>query len=397
MHILTLNTGSSSLKFAVYDMSCTAPDGGALLRSGAIEGIGSARSRARIRQSDSEQTFDASIPDRAAALSWLTRDLERERLWEQLSAVGHRIVHGGAAYREPVRITADVRAALQRLVPLAPVHLRDELHAVDVLAQLDPDLAQVACFDTAFHGGLPLEARWYGLPRALVEEGVMRYGFHGLSYEYIVRELRSRDALGMRTIVAHLGSGASMAALREGRSIDTSMGLTPLGGFMMSTRSGDLDPGILLYLMRERGRSLDDVSAMVTTAGGLLGLSGTSADMRDLLARCSADTRAAEAVSIFCYQARRFLGAYVAVLGGLDTLVFTGGIGEHAPIIRECICRDLDCVGIRIDPARNDADAAIISERDARVTVHVIQTNEEFMIAHHTARVLRANSEKDHD
>jgi acetate kinase len=397
MRILTLNTGSSSLKFAVYDVRGAAPDGCALVRSGAVEGIGSARSRIRITSPTDAQPAPQPIPDRASALEWLTQDLERERLWGQLAAVGHRLVHGGSAYREPVRITAAVRAALEALIPLAPVHLRDELHAVEVLARLAPALPQVACFDTAFHRDLPLEARWYGLPRALAEEGVVRYGFHGLSYEYVVHELRGRSALGARTVIAHLGNGASMAALRDGRSIDTSMGFTPRGGFLMSTRSGDLDPGILLYLMRERGASLDDVSAMVTTAGGLLGLSGTSADMRDLLARAATDTRASEAIAVFCYQARKFLGAYVAALGGLDTLVFTGGIGENAPVIRQRICDGLECFGIRIDPACNDGTAGNISENGAPVAVHVIRTNEELMIAHHTARALRAGSEQDHD
>jgi acetate kinase len=397
MYILALNTGSSSLKFAVYDMGGTAPDGPLLVRSGAAEGLGSARSRTRIESHDDTQSAERRIPDRASALEWLTQDLERERLWGQLTAVGHRIVHGGSAYRASVRITPEVRKALDALVPLSPEHLRDELHAVDALSRLVPDLPQIACFDTAFHRDLPLEARLYGLPRALADAGVVRYGFHGLSYEYVVHELRGRGALGARTIIAHLGNGASMAALREGRSIDTSMGFTPLGGFPMSTRSGDLDPGILLYLMRERSLSLADVSAAVTTTGGLLGLSGTSADMRDLLARSATDVRAAEAIAVFCYQVRKFLGAYVAALGGLETLVFTGGIGEHAPVIRKRICDGLDCFGIQIDPAFNDANAAVISASGAPVAVHVIRTNEELMIAHHTALAIRAGSEEDDD
>jgi acetate kinase len=397
VHILALNTGSSSLKFAVYNLRSDATDGPVPLHSGAIEEIGSARSRVRTRSHDRARTTELAVHDQAAALEWLTQELEHERLWDQLSAIGHRVVHGGATYREPVCVTPAVRAVLETLVPLAPEHLRDELRAVDVMTRLAPELPQIACFDTAFHRDLPLEARWYGLPRALAEDGVVRYGFHGLSYEYVVLELRRGNALGARTIVAHLGNGASMAALRDGRSIDTSMGLTPLGGFTMSTRSGDLDPGILLYLMRERGYSLDAVSAMVTTAGGLRGLSGTSSDMRDLLARRGTDTCAADAVAVFCYQVRRFLGAYVAALGGLDTLVFTGGIGEHAPAIRARICDRLGCFGIQVDPVRNDANAAVISSAGAPVTVHVIHTNEELMIAHHTARALRTGSETDHD
>jgi acetate kinase len=246
----------------------------------------------------------------------------------------------------------------------------------------------VACFDTAFHREMPAVARWYGLPRRLAEEGVLRYGFHGLSYEYVTEKLRSTGALGRRTIVAHLGNGASMVALRDGASVDTSMGLTPAGGFVMGTRSGDLDPGVMLYLLRGRGASVAEVAEAVNVSGGLLGISGTSQDMRDLLARSAADPRAAEAVAIFCYQVKKFLGAYVAALGGLDTLAFTGGIGENASAIRERICESLECLGIRLDHERNDASAAVISADDAPVTVRIVKTNEELMIVRHTRRVL---------
>lgn len=389
MHILALNTGSSSLKFAVYDMSCTGPAWQTPLRSGAVEGIGGARSRVRITGRDAAQMPELRISDPTAALEWIATDLERERLWEQLAGIGHRVVHGGSEYRRPVRITPSVRGVLETLIPLAPRHLPDELRAVDVMTRLAPELPQVACFDTAFHHDLPLEALWYGIPRTLSESGVVRYGFHGLSYEYVAHDLGARGALGARTVVAHLGNGASMAALRDGRSIDTSMGFTPIGGFAMGTRSGDLDPGIMLYLLRERSFSVDELTAMVSTEGGLLGLSGTSSDMRDLLARSATDKRAADAIDVFCYQVRKFLGAYVAVLGGLDTLVFTGGIGENAPAIRARICDPLACFGIRVDEASNNVNASTISLGDAPVAVHVVRTNEELMIAHHTANVLR--------
>lgn len=397
MHVLALNTGSSSLKFAVYDVSRTTGVEATPLRYGVLDGIGSARSRVRVGPHGDGPLEEIAIGDQAAALEWLTADLERERLLGQLAAVGHRIVHGGTAYHQSVRITRSVRVSLDALIPLAPRHLPDELCAVDAMARLAPALLQVACFDTAFHSSLPTEARWYGIPRALAEEGVVRYGFHGLSYEYVVNELRTRNALGTRTIVAHLGSGASMAALRDGRSIDTSMGFTPIGGFTMGTRSGDLDPGILLYLLRQRSLSVDEVSAMVTDSGGLRGISGTSSDMRDLLARSATDQRAAEALAVFCYQVRRFLGAYVAVLGGLDTLVFTGGIGENSPVIRERICNALDFFGIRIDESRNSANTGTISVDAAPVAVHVIRTNEELMIARHTARLLESESGDDYD
>ncbi|HEX6964855.1 MAG TPA: acetate/propionate family kinase [Gemmatimonadaceae bacterium] len=398
MYILALNTGSSSLKYAVYDATGTQPDTLELLRSGGVDGIGSDRSRVRLDSDRGPHVTEMPVPDQTAALELITDDLHCEHLWSGLAAVGHRIVHGGSLYREPVCITTSVRDALEALIPLAPEHLRDELHAVDALANRAPHLTQVACFDTAFHRDLPLEARWYGLPRALADDGVIRYGFHGLSYEYIVRELRRQGALGMRTIIAHLGNGASMAAIRDGRSIDTSMGFTPRGGFVMSTRSGDLDPGILLYLLRERSLSLDEVDAMVTTSGGLLGLSGTSADMRDLLARSSTDEHAAQAIAVFCYQVRKFVGAYVAALGGLDTLVFTGGIGEHAAEVRSRICDGLACIGVRIDTSANTANAAVISPGGAPVTIHVMPTNEERMIASHTAHVLQhAVPGEDHD
>ena len=397
MRVLALNTGSSSLKFALYDLPCSTHEEPLLFRHGTIGQIGSTESRVKISSQAGSHTSTMPIRDQAAALRWLAADLERERLWEQLVAIGHRIVHGGATYSEPVRITPAVRGVLEALIPLAPAHLPDELRAVDAMAELAPDTPQIACFDTMFHRDLPLEARWYGIPRALAEDGVVRYGFHGLSYEFVAQELRSRGALGSRTIMAHLGNGASMAALRDGKSIDTSMGLTPIGGFAMGTRSGDLDPGILLYLIRERSYSIDEVSTLVTEAGGLLGLSGTSSDMRELLELSRTDQRAAEAVAVFCHQVRSFLGAYVAVLGGLDTLVFTGGIGENSPVIRARICNALDCFGIRIDEACNDANAGIISVDAAPVTVHVIRTNEELVIARHTAHLLQSATGDDHD
>lgn len=397
MHILALNTGSSSLKFAVYDVGCTPLDGQAALRYGTIDRIGDAQSRVSIGVNGEPQTIAIPIHDQIAALEWLTADLQREQISGQLAAIGHRIVHGGAAYRHSVRITRSVRDALGALIPLAPNHLPNELRAVDAMARLAPELPQIACFDTEFHGGIPFEARWFGIPRSLSEDGVVRYGFHGISYEYVVHDLRGRGAMGARMIVAHLGNGASMAAVRDGRSVDTSMGFTPIGGFTMSTRSGDLDPGVLLYLLRDRSFSIDEVSAIVTESGGLLGLSGTSADMRDLLARTTIDQHAAEAVAVFCYQVRKFLGAYVAVLGGLDTLVFTGGIGENSPEIRARVCDSLDCFGIRIDEGRNVANASIISADGAPVDVHVIRTNEELMIARHAARVLDSAIGEDHD
>jgi acetate kinase len=404
VQILALNTGSSSLKFALFDAlpSDGPPYGDSRrcrrLRHGAIEGIGRERSTIHLGDDGGDaRSLEAEIPDRDAALRWLVTELDRDGVWSGVAAVGHRFVHGGLDYREPVLVTPHVRDALERLVPLAPSHLPGEIAALDAIARASPSLPQVACFDTAFHAALPLEARLYGIPRELAEDGVVRYGFHGLSYEYVTTELRDHGQLGARTVVAHLGNGASMAAIANGRSIDTSMGFTPIGGFVMSTRSGDIDPGILLYLLQERSMSVGEVEATVRSTGGLLGLSGTVSDMRDLLARCASDQRAAAAVAVFCYQIRKFLGAYVAALCGLDTLVFTGGIGENSPEIRARICHSLECFGIQLDTDANAAGSRIISRAGSSVTVHVIHTDEESMIARHTARVVRQSGGADHD
>lgn len=389
MRVLTVNSGSSSLKFAIYDVSARTDGGEALVLSGTLDRFGTAQARARVLEKEGGTTeHQVSLPDHAAALQWLVAYLERSALLGEVAAVGHRFVHGGARFETAVRVTPAVRDALAGLVALAPLHLPDELRVVDAINQLAPNLPQVACFDTAFHRTMPQVARWFGLPRRLAEEGIVRYGFHGLSYEYVVEELRRSGALATRMIIAHLGNGASMTAVRDGSSIDTSMGLTPTGGLVMSTRAGDLDPGVLFHLMRDLELPLEAVIQMVTVSGGLRGLSGTTSDMRELLERSVTDTRAAEAVAIYCYHARKFIGAYVAALGGLDALIFTGGVGENAAVIRDRICRGLECFGIHLDPARNASHAAVISPDCEPVTVRVMRTNEELMIARHVARVL---------
>jgi acetate kinase len=265
---------------------------------------------------------------------------------------------------------------------------------VQAVSRLFPDLPQVACFDTAFHRRMPATAQTLPLPRHLREEGVIRYGFHGLSYEYIIAELRKEagDAVADgRVIVAHLGSGASMAAIQGGRSVDTTMGMTPAGGLAMSTRSGDLDPGVLVYLLETKGMRPSAVNDLVNHQAGLVAVSGTTGDMKDLLAREATDPHAAEAVELFCYQAKKTLGGLAAALGGLDTLVFTGGIGENAPDVRRRIAAGLGFIGVRVDTARNDASAAVISCDDAPVTVRVMKTNEELMIARHVRTILGGN------
>ena len=403
MQILTLNTGSSSLKFALYESQRGGEGEGApaiceRVLHGAIQGIGRSPTSIRVAHDGGDvRTIEMEIPEREAALRWLVTELEREGIWSEVAAVGHRFVHGGLAYREPVLVTCGVRDTIAQLIPLAPEHLPGELAALDLITRTNPSLPQVACFDTAFHADLPLEARLFGIPRRLADDGVVRYGFHGLSYEYATTVLRERGQLGARTVIAHLGNGASMAAIANGKSIDTSMGFTPVGGFVMSTRSGDIDPGVILYLLEERKLPLREVDTLLRSTGGLLGLSGTASDMRDLLARSPSDARAADAVAVFCYQIRKFLGAYVAVLCGLDTLVFTGGIGENSPEIRARICDSLHYFGIQLDPEANAAGEPIISRAGSSVVVHVVRTNEESVIARHTLRVVLHGVGTDHD
>jgi acetate kinase len=334
------------------------------------------------------------LPDHGAALQavldWLGSPSAAALGIGAPRAVGHRVVHGGAEYRAPVVLTPEVVAHVEALVPLAPDHLPQALGAIRAAGRVFPDLPQVACFDTAFHRDLPRVAQQYALPRDLGEGGVRRYGFHGLSYEYVLGRLGQLDppvAAG-RVILAHLGNGASMAAVRGGVSVETTMGFTPTGGLVMGTRPGDLDPGVLLYLLQERHVAPDALNHLLNAESGLLGLSETSEDMHDLLEREGTDPRAAEAVDLFCYQARKTVGALAAVLGGLDALVFTGGIGEHAAPVRERICRGLELLGVAVDPRRNAAHAPLISPLGNPVAVRIIPTDEERMIARHTARLL---------
>jgi acetate kinase len=310
---------------------------------------------------------------------------------DALAAVGHRVVHGGSRFSKPQRITAEMIAELHRLSPFDPEHLPLEIELIEAFRQRHPALPQVACFDTAFHRTMPRVATLLPIPRRYEAAGIRRYGFHGLSYEFLMTELaRLGDpaATKGRVILAHLGNGASLAAVRNGKSIDTSMGFTPTAGLMMSTRSGDLDPGLVCYLARTEQMSATQFQEMVNHASGLLGVSETSSDMRDLLDRETQDVRGAEAVALFCYQARKWIGAFAAALGGLDTLVFAGGIGENAPPVRERICDGLGCLGIELDLERNAKNAPLISPDAGRVTVRVIRTDEELMIARSAARVL---------
>jgi acetate kinase len=389
LHILTINSGSSSVKFSLFQIGASEQE----ILAGSLERIGQRGGLFSARDAQGEKLQDRrlELKDHDAAFQTLFDWLKEHAPDQELDATGHRIVHGGAEYTRPHAITPKMLATLKDLVPLAPDHLPHEIKAIQAVSRIYPELEQVACFDTSFHRQMPEIAQLYALPRSLWHAGVRRYGFHGLSYEYIITELRKeageRAAKG-RVIIAHLGNGASMAAVRTGKSVDTTMGYTPTGGLVMSTRTGDLDPGVVLYLLEERGMRASSVNDMLNQYSGLLGVSGVSSDMKDLLEKEQENPQAAEAIQLFCYQAKKFLGAFVAVLGGLDTLVFTAGIGENAPAIRERICDGLQSFGIQLDRDRNQANAPVISSEGAPVTVRVMKTNEELMIARHTCDVI---------
>lgn len=381
--ILCVNAGSSSLKFAVFrvdDVSETK------LISGEIEDIGEEEGHFRLHGQDGHPPVEktGAFSDHQQAVEAMLSGLEEQGV-SDFASVGHRLVHGGPDFFDPQAIDDCLLGSLKKVVPFAPLHLPSQIATIDRIARRWPGLPQVACFDTAFHRDMPEIARRLPLPRELWEQGIFRYGFHGLSYEFVVSALGPK--LGRRAIIAHLGNGASMVALKDGRSIDTSMGLTPAGGFMMGTRSGDLDPGILFYLLRQ-GWSSERVANVIDRHSGLAGVSGGVSDMKILLDRCNDDSRSAQAVAMFCYQVRKFIGAYAAALTGLDTLVFTGGIGERAAEIRAGICHGLEFLGIEVDEARNSAHAEIINADRRPCVVRVIRTDEDVMIARHTKRVV---------
>jgi len=385
-HILTINGGSSSIKFALFEV------GESLRRTldGSIERIGLPDATFAVKGSENFSRTLA-VPNHTVAVNMLMDWIEERAGRDPLTAVGHRVVHGGPKYFEPERITAAMVAELHRLSPFDPDHMPEEILLTEAFHRRFPDLPQVACFDTAFHHDLPHVARLLPIPRRYEAQGVRRYGFHGLSYAFLMGELArlagSETAQG-RVILAHLGNGASLAAERHGKSVDTSMSFTPTAGVPMSTRSGDLDPGLVWYLARTEKMSAKQFNEMVNFQSGLLGVSETSSDMRDLLGREAQDVRAAEAVAMFCYQVKKWIGAFAAALGGLDTLVFAGGIGESAPTIRARICDGLGFVGIELEEKRNAANEGVISAAAGRVAVRVIHTDEELMIARTVCRVL---------
>ena len=394
--LLTINGGSSSIKFALFEADES------LLRvlEGRIDRIGLANASLSVKGTNQADNFTRQIKaaGHTAAVDVLM-DWLGERVGHQaLVGVGHRVVHGGPKYSEPQRITRELVEYLHQLSPFDPEHLPEEIELTEAVYRRFPDLPQVACFDTAFHRDLPRVARILPIPRRFEADGVRRYGFHGLSYAYLMQELaRLSDpaAAKGRVILAHLGNGASLAAVRDGKSIDTSMAFTPTAGLVMSTRSGDLDPGLAPYLARTEQMTTKQFYKMVNHESGLLGVSEISSDMRDLLAQEATDVQAAEAVALFCYQAKKWIGSFAAALGGLDTLVFAGGIGENCPSIRARICEGLGFLGIELHQTPNAENAAVISTDASRVRVRVIPTDEEVMIARSVTRVLSFGTRKE--
>jgi acetate kinase len=389
--ILTINGGSSSIRFALFAMNGSSKR----LLDGKVERIGTPNASLQFKLAGgeaSEAKIEADKPE--SAIDALLQRIRQEWPDDSVQAIGHRVVLG-LQHMEPERVTSKLLQELKALEPYDPEHLPREMQLIEILAQRCPQAHQVVCFDTAFHRHMPAVARRLPIPRRYFERGVQRYGFHGLSYTFLLAELhRLGDPAAQRgrVILAHLGNGASMAAVRDGHGVDTSMAFTPTAGLVMSTRSGDLDPGLMSYLLRSEGLSAAQFQTLVNHESGLLGISESSGDVRDLLQREGTDVRAREALDLFCYQAKKWIGSFTAVLGGLDTVVFAGGIGENSAPIRARICAGLEFLGIKLDQSRNEKHDAIISTPDAAVTVRMIRTDEESVIASATARVLGLTS-----
>jgi acetate kinase len=385
--VLAINGGSSSIRFAVYEVGKTPRK----RLAGKIDRIGLSGTSLIVNESAGEPQVPRRLAaaDHSAAVGFLLNWLEAQSFFGSVKAAGHRVVHG-MKHSEPERVTPKLLAELRRITPYASEHLPREIGLIETFLRRHPRMPQVACFDTAFHRTMPRVARLLPIPRRYAAKGIERYGFHGLSYAYLMEELGRPDpgAARGRVILAHLGNGASLAAVRQGKSIDTSMGFTPTAGLVMSTRTGDLDPGLVYYLARTEGMTAKQFQQMVNHESGLRGVSGTTSDLRDLCAREAGDVRAAEAVELFCYQVRKWIGSFAAALGGLDTLVFAAGIGENAPLIRKRICDGLGFLGIELNQRRNAKNAALISPAAGRVKVRVIHTDEELMIARSVIRVL---------
>jgi len=384
--ILTVNCGSSSLKFSLYEagslqMQCC----------GAVGDIGEDRAYFEVRNRENELIEKTRAPCRTpadavkAVISWLGSNRARFTI----AAIGHRLVQGGPVHRHPEIVTQELLSTLNSFFYLAPNHLPDEVQAIRSFQSAFADIPQIACFDTGFHRRMPVLTKNYPLPAVYQRKGLMRYGFHGLSYEYILQKLLAEDPLIARqkVIIAHLGNGASMAAVKNGTSVDTTMGLSPIGGLVMGTRSGDLDPGVLLFLLNQGNMPLEKLDELLSKRSGLKAIAG-SGDMQELLQLEPNSPKAAAAIAAFCYYAKKFIGALAAGMGGVDLLVFTGGIGENSALIRQRICQNLDFMGITMDEISNQASREIISSQTSRVVIKMLKTDEEKMIAQHTQELL---------
>ena len=388
MSVLTINAGSSSIRFAFYGPGSDP----AKLEYGKIERIGESGATFEVSAGRGQTPARVALEAGSfrAAVESLLQWLEAQPRFAEVTAVGHRVVHG-MAHSQPARVTPRLLEELKAAIPYDPEHLPQEIELLDSLRRRFPRLEQVACFDTAFHHTMPRVATILPIPRRYESKGVRRYGFHGLSYTFLLQELaRLGDAACEhgRVVLAHLGNGASIAAVRDRRSIDTSMAFTPTAGLPMSTRSGDLDPGVLNFVATTEARDPAFLQRMVNHESGLLGISETSSDVRDLLAREDADERAAEAIGVFCYQTKKWIAAFAGALGGLDTLVFAGGIGENSAPIRQRVCEGLQFIGLELDESRNREHAPVISSAASRVAVRVIPTDEEAVIARMTRETL---------
>jgi acetate kinase len=381
VHVLALNAGSSSLKFALFAVA----DPLVPIARGTLDRIGRGDATLTVTQPDGKPHRLPADTAHGAAADVVLRWLDSTGLRASVRMVGHRVVHGGLKFAAPTMLDDEVIRELRRLVELSPDHLPAEIELIEHFRSRLPEARHVACFDTAFHRDLPRVAQLLPLPRRYDAKGVRRFGFHGLSYAYLVEQLGSRG----RLVLAHLGNGSSLAAVRDGKCLDTTMAFTPAAGVPMSTRTGDLDPGIGPYLARTENLDFEKFQRLVNHESGLLGVSETSSDMRDLLSREADDIRAAEAVAMYCYQIAKTIGAFAVVLGGLDTLVFTGGIGEHATPVRSRICERLAFLGVTLDARANEANAEVISTVASAVSVRVVATDEQLMIARETVRLLQ--------
>ena len=389
-NVLAINGGSSSIKFALYEVAEVQRK----VFEGSLERIGLPKSLLRIKGLAQTDNFSKDIiaGDQKAAVGVLMDWIQKRVGADALTAVGHRMVQGGPKYSEPQIVTKEILDDLYLYEAFDPEHLPQELMIIEAFIYQFPDVPQVLCFDTAFHHDMPRVAQILAIPRRYETKGVRRFGFHGISYSFLMRELarlEGEDVLDSKVILAHLGNGASLAAVKDGKSIDTSMGFTPSAGLVMGTRCGDLDTGLNYYLARTEGMDAGQFQHMVNEESGLLGISETSSDMKDLILHEANDIRAKEAIEVFCYQTKKWIGSYSAALGGLDTLVFSGGIGENVPAIRQRICEGLEFFGIEIDENLNRTNEGLISKETSWVNVRVIHTDEEFMIAQQASQILK--------